>query len=320
VLQKRSKYTMANLKEVRGRIVSVKSTQQITKAMKMVAAAKLRRAQNRMMQMRPYAQKLSQILQNVTASLVGDDFESEYSQVRPEEKILIVTITSDKGLCGAFNTYVLRGMQTLINKNYSRQNSLGNVTVMPIGKRALDYVKRRNLKSITDYSNIFSQKEITFDYVRQAAEYAMDEFVKGNYDKIEIVYNEFKNVATQIVRVEQFLPIAPPTEKVEEKASTKPSILKKEEFSASVDYVFEPDKKEILADLIPQSLKTQFYSKILESNAAEQGARMTAMDKATENAGELLKELRLSYNRARQANITKEILEIVGGAEALEQS
>jgi len=148
----------------------------------------------------------------------------------------------------------------------------------------------------------------------------MDEFVKGNYDKIEIVYNEFKNVATQIVRVEQFLPIAPPTEKVEEKASTKPSILKKEEFSASVDYVFEPDKKEILADLIPQSLKTQFYSKILESNAAEQGARMTAMDKATENAGELLKELRLSYNRARQANITKEILEIVGGAEALEQS
>lgn len=309
---------MANLKEVRGRIISVKSTQQITKAMKMVAAAKLRRAQNRMMQMRPYAQKLSQILQNVTASLVGDDFESKYSEVRAEEKILIVTITSDKGLCGAFNTYVLRAMQTLINRNYSRQNSLGNVTVMPIGKRALDYVRRRNMKSVKDYSTIFSQKEITFDYVRLAAEYAMDEFVKGNYDKIEIVYNEFKNVATQIVRVEQFLPIAPPTN-VEEKVSSKPSLAKKEEFSASVDYVFEPDKKEILADLIPQSLKTQFYSKILESNAAEQGARMTAMDKATENAGELLKELKLSYNRARQANITKEILEIVGGAEALEQ-
>lgn len=320
MLQKPSKYTMANLKEVRGRIVSVKSTQQITKAMKMVAAAKLRRAQNRMMQMRPYAQKLSQVLQNVTASLVGDDFESKYSEVRPEEKILIVTITSDKGLCGAFNTYVLRAMQTLINKNYSRQNSLGNVTVMPIGKRALDYAKRRNLKSINEYSTIFSQKEITFDYVRQAAEYAMDEFTKGNYDKIEIVYNEFKNVATQIVRVKQFLPIAPPSEKTEEKATTKtPSFDKKEEFNKSVDYVFEPDKKEILADLIPQSLKTQFYSKILESNAAEQGARMTAMDKATENAGELLKELKLSYNRARQANITKEILEIVGGAEALEQ-
>ncbi len=313
---------MANLKEVRGRIVSVKSTQQITKAMKMVAAAKLRRAQNRMMQMRPYAQKLSQILQNVTASLVGDDFESEYSEVRPEEKILIVTITSDKGLCGAFNTYILRAMQNLINKNYSRQNALGNLTVMPIGKRALDYVRRRNLKSVNDYSDIFSQKEITFDYVRLAAEHAMEHFVEGKYDKVQIVYNEFKNVATQIIRVEQFLPIAPPTAKTEEKASAlkAPSFDKKEEFSSSVDYIFEPDKKEILADLIPQSLKTQFYSKILESNAAEQGARMTAMDKATENAGELLKELKLSYNRARQANITKEILEIVGGAEALEQS
>ncbi len=312
---------MANLKEVRGRIVSVKSTQQITKAMKMVAAAKLRRAQNRMMQMRPYAQKLSQILQNVTASLVGDDFESKYSEVRAEEKILIVVITSDKGLCGAFNTYVLRAAQNLVSRTYSRQNSLGNVTVMPIGKRALEYARRRNMKTVSEYSNIFSQKEITFDYVRLAAEYAMDEFVKGNFDKIEIVYNEFKNVATQVVRVEQFLPIAPPTANVEEKASTKaPSFDKKEEFNKNVDYIFEPDKKEILADLIPQSLKTQFYSKILESNAAEQGARMTAMEKATENAGELLKELKLSYNRARQANITKEILEIVGGAEALAQS
>ena len=313
---------MANLKEVRGRIISVKSTQQITKAMKMVAAAKLRRAQNRMMQMRPYAQKLSQILQNVTASLVGDDFESKYSEVRAEEKILIVVITSDKGLCGAFNTYVLRAVQQLVNRNYSRQNSLGNVTVMPIGKRGLDYFRRRAMKSVSDYSTVFSQKEITFDYVRHAAEYAMEQFVEGKYDKVEIVYNEFKNVATQIVRVEQFLPIAPPTSTTEEKTSMlkAPEFGKKEEFNKNVDYIFEPDKKEILADLIPQSLKTQFYSKILESNAAEQGARMTAMDKATENAGELLKELKLSYNRARQANITKEILEIVGGAEALEQS
>jgi len=310
---------MANLKEVRGRIVSVKSTQQITKAMKMVAAAKLRRAQNRMMQMRPYAQKLSQILQNVTASLVGDDFESKYSEVRAEEKILIVTITSDKGLCGAFNTYVLRATQQLINRTYSRQNSLGNVTVMPIGKRALEYARRRNMKVVSEYSTLFSQKEITFDYVRLAAEHAMDEFVKGNFDKIEIVYNEFKNVATQVVRVEQFLPIAPPTANVEEKASIlkAPSFDKKEEFSKNVDYIFEPDKKEILADLIPQSLKTQFYSKILESNAAEQGARMTAMDKATENAGEMLKELKISYNRSRQASITNEILEIVAGADAL---
>lgn len=312
---------MANLKEVRGRIVSVKSTQQITKAMKMVAAAKLRRAQNRMMQMRPYAQKLSQILQNVTASLVGDDFESKYSEVRAEEKILLVVITSDKGLCGAFNTYVLRAAQNLVSRTYSRQNSLGNVTVMPIGKRALEYARRRNMKTVSEYSNIFSQKEITFDYVRLAAEYAMDEFVKGNFDKIEIVYNEFKNVATQVVRTEQFLPIAPPTANVEEKAIAKSTTFnKKEESNTNIDYIFEPDKKEILADLIPQSLKTQFYSKILESNAAEQGARMTAMEKATENAGELLKELKLSYNRARQANITKEILEIVGGAEALAQS
>ncbi|AFM05320.1 ATP synthase F1 subcomplex gamma subunit [Bernardetia litoralis DSM 6794] len=309
---------MANLKEVRGRIVSVKSTQQITKAMKMVAAAKLRRAQNRMMQMRPYAQKLSQILQNVTASLVGDDFESEYSAVRTEEKILIVTITSDKGLCGAFNTYVLRAMQGLLDTTYSKQNAQGNVTVMPIGKRALDYVSRRKIQSVNEYSDIFSQKELTFDYVRQAAEYAMEHFVEENFDKVEIVYNEFKNVATQIVRVEQFLPIVSLTETAEVK-STKPSLKKKEEFNTTVDYVFEPGKKEILADLIPQSLKTQFYSRILESNASEQGARMTAMDKATENAGELLKDLKLSYNRARQANITKEILEIVGGAEALEQ-
>ncbi|WP_291725963.1 ATP synthase F1 subunit gamma [Bernardetia sp.] len=307
---------MPNLKEVRGRIVSVKSTQQITKAMKMVAAAKLRRAQNRMLQMRPYAQKLSQILQNVTASLVGDDFESKYSEVRPEEKILIVAITSDKGLCGAFNTYILRAVQNLLTRTYSRQNSLGNVTIMPIGKRALDHFSRRNAKMVKDYAGIFSTKELSFDDVRKAAEYAMEHFVEGNYDKVVIVYNEFKNVATQIVRTEQFLPITPPTEN---ETSTKPSLDKKEEFNKSVDYVFEPDKKEILADLIPQSLKTQFYSKILESNAAEQGARMTAMDKATENAGELLKELKLSYNRARQANITKEILEIVGGAEALEQ-
>jgi F-type H+-transporting ATPase subunit gamma len=303
---------MPSLKEVRNRITSVKSTQQITKAMKMVAAAKLRRAQNKIVQMRPYAQKISQILHNVTASLKGDNFNNVYSTQRAEQNILIVVITSDKGLCGAFNSSVTKMVNQLLTQKYAAQNQKGNVTLLCVGKKGYEYFKRRHKQVIDQYAYVLGSKELSFDDIRPAAEFAMSEFVNKKYDKVELVYNEFKNAATQILQVEQFLPI----QVVSEEAAPIQT-NSKAKVAVQNDYIFEPSKYEILEDLIPQSLKVQFYRAILESNASEQGSRMTAMDKATENAGELLKDLRLSYNRARQANITKEILEIVGGAEAL---
>ena len=289
---------MANLKEVKTRIQSVVSTQQITKAMKMVAAAKLRRAQDRIIQMRPYAQKLNGILKNVSA---GSEAEGQgFDVVRDIEKVLIVPVSSDRGLCGAFNSTIFKVVLQQINKEYKSQFDKGGITIMPIGKRSKEYFIKRNFKVIEDYSTVFT--ELTFGTVRKAAEHAMDAFEKGDFDKVVIVYNEFKNVATQIVRTEQFLPIV----QTEENEGT-----------TGTDYIYQPDEDEIIADLIPKSLKIQFYKAVLESNASEHGARMTAMDKATENAGELLKELRLTYNRSRQAAITTEILEIVAGAEAL---
>ncbi|WP_027002250.1 ATP synthase F1 subunit gamma [Hugenholtzia roseola] len=304
---------MPSLKEVRNRISSVKSTQQITKAMKMVAAAKLRRAQNKIVQMRPYAQKLTQILQNVTSSLVGDDFNNAYSQARTPEKILLVVITSDKGLCGAFNTNVTRAVNLLLNDTYRSQHAKGNVTLLCVGKKGYEYFKRRNVPLISDYSTILTAKDLGFGDVLPAAEFAMKGFLDKKYDKVVLVYNEFKNAATQILQTETLLPI----QIVKEDAPAASQTSKSKDKQLQSDYVFEPNKEEILESLIPQTLKIQFYKSVLESNASEQGSRMTAMDKATENAGELLKELKLSYNRARQANITKEILEIVGGAEAL---
>ncbi|HSI75659.1 MAG TPA: ATP synthase F1 subunit gamma [Lunatimonas sp.] len=290
---------MANLKEVKERINSVSSTQQITRAMKMVAAAKLRKAQEKIIQMRPYSQKLTAILNSISSGTEGST-DIIYAQDRAVERVLMVPITSDKGLCGAFNSNVLKSATYVLETKYLGKQ----VTVMPIGKKALDFFKKRELPLVTDFAFLF--QDVSFDNVKIAAEYAMGAFGKGEYDKVVLVYNEFKNVATQFVQVEQFLPI--------EKKEVDPSN------TSQVDYIVEPSREYIIEELVPNSLKIQFYKAILDSNASEHGARMTAMDKATENANDLLKELKLVYNRTRQAAITNEILEIVAGAEALSSS
>lgn len=292
---------MASLKEVRNRIVSVNSTQQITKAMKMVAAAKLRRAQDNITQMRPYAKKLGQMLSTVSA---GTEISSDspLKTVRPVEKVLIVVVTSDRGLCGAFNTNIVKATLLLIETKYSVQASKGNVQIFAIGKKGAEAFVRRGYTVNTQFTDLFTR--LNFVAVKQAAEKIMSDFSEGLYDEVDLVFNEFKNVATQIIHTDQYLPIIADSTVVKTKTS-------------EVNYIFEPTEEEILAELIPKSLKIQLYRSVLESNASEQGARMTAMDKATENAQELLKELKLIYNRTRQAAITTEILEIVGGAEAL---
>lgn len=296
---------MPSLKEVRGRIVSVSSTQQITKAMKMVAAAKLRRAQDSILRMRPYAQRLGTILSNLS-QLTEGAVQNVYTQKREVNRVLLVVVTSDRGLAGAFNSNIIKEVTSLVNGRYRSQFNAGRVDFMTIGRKGTDALTKRAYNVNTDYSGTFLN--LSFDTVRAAAERIMDDFAAGTYDQVEIIYNEFKNVATQIVRTEQFLPIV---EKAPEEGAAGGQVL---------DYLFEPSEQEIIEQLIPKSLKIQVYKAVLESNAAEHGARMTAMDKATENAGDLLKELKLTYNRARQANITKEILEIVGGAEALSSS
>jgi F-type H+-transporting ATPase subunit gamma len=293
---------MPSLKEVKNRITSVVSTQQITKAMKMVAAAKLRKSQERIQQMRPFAYKLSGLLQNLSAAQSEGDADHWYSDIREERKILIIAVSSDRGLCGSFNSTVFKGVNRLIEEKYASQFAKGNVTVLTIGKKSTDYFSKRKCSVLGDFSLLFHS--LTFESVGGAATFVMEAFQHHKFDKVELVYNEFKNVATQILRVEQFLPIVPPP--------AKPG--------TQINYIFQPDQDQIVASLIPQSLKVQLFKAVLESNAAENGARMTAMDKATENAGELLKQLRLTYNRTRQAAITKEILEIVGGAEALKSS
>ncbi len=291
---------MANLKEVRNRIQSVNSTQQITKAMKMVAAAKLRRSQDAITQMRPYAQRLSLMLQNISAS-IDDNVENPYAVERTVNKVLLVVVTSDRGLAGAFNANIIKATNNLISEKYAVQAQSGNVHLLTVGKKGLDFFGKRNHTVHREFTGIFTA--LSFGAARQAAEFAMDGFVKGSYDRVEIIYNEFRNVATQIIRTERFLPIqsAPVSTQKQTKA----------------DYIYEPSKEEIFKELVPKSLKIQFYKTLLDSNASENGARMMAMDKATENAKELIKELKLVYNRTRQAAITKEILEIVGGAEAL---
>jgi F-type H+-transporting ATPase subunit gamma len=294
---------MASLKEVRARISSINSTQQITKAMKMVAAAKLRRAQDNITQLRPYAQKLGQMLSTVSAG-AETALESPYKQVRNIDRVLLIVITSDRGLCGAFNTNAIKAALSLIEDKYASQARSGNVEIMAIGKKGAEAFQRRGFKVNSNYVDTFSS--LNFAHVRAAAEEAMNGFVNGNYDVVEIVYNEFKNAAVQVVRTEQMLPIV----------SAAP-VNQAAVASSAVNYIFEPSEEEIITELIPKTLKIQLYKGVLDSNAAEHGARMTAMDKATENAGELLKALRLVYNRTRQAAITTEILEIVGGAEAL---
>jgi F-type H+-transporting ATPase subunit gamma len=292
---------MASLKEVRGRITSVSSTQQITKAMKMVAAAKLRRAQDNILRMRPYAQRLGGILTNLS-SLTEGSVSNKYSEKREANRVLVIVVTSDRGLAGAFNSNIVKAANYLAQNKYRSQLEAGNLTFLTIGRKGFEALSKRGYNVIGDFTGTFLN--LSFDAVRVAAERAMDGFVAGEYDQVDLIYNEFKNVATQIVRTEQFLPIE--EKPVEETAN-----------ATIPDYTFEPSKEQIIEELIPKSLKIQVYKAVLESNASEHGARMTAMDKATENAGELLKELKLTYNRTRQAAITKEILEIVGGAEAL---
>jgi len=293
---------MANLKEVRNRIASVNSTQQITKAMKMVAAAKLRKAQDNIIRIRPYADKLNGVLSNLYASL-GESFENPYAEVRDVQKVLVVVVTSDRGLAGAFNSNVIKSVNNMLAEEYPDQLAKGNVTLLTIGKKGNDAFAKVKINKITDHALILNT--LNFNTARKASEYAMNAYLNKEYDRVILVYNEFKNAATQILQNLQFLPVvklATPVTKVQD---------------APMDFIFEPSTKEIVKELIPKSLRIQFYKALLDSLASEHGARMTAMDKATENAKEMLKNLRLEYNRSRQAAITTEILEIVAGAEAL---
>ncbi len=271
------------------------STQQITKAMKMVSAAKLRRAQEKIVQMRPYSQKLTAILNNVSAASEGDS-DIVFAAKREVKRVLLIPVTSDKGLCGAFNTNIIKATNLAIKEQFEG----AEITVLPLGKKAYEYFKKSNYQVIDTYFGVF--QNLNFDVVKEAASFAMDGFLAADYDQVHLVFNEFKNVATQVVRVEQFLPMAPQEGAVA---------------ANETDYLLEPSRTYIIEELVPISLRIQFYKAVLESNASEHGARMTAMDKATENAGELLKELKLMYNRTRQAAITNEILEIVAGANAL---
>lgn len=292
---------MASLKEVRLRIASVNSTQQITKAMKMVSAAKLRRAQDAIVQMRPYASKLREILENLSSSVDASE-SGGFAVVRPAEKILIVAITSNRGLAGAFNSNIIRFVNRLIVEEYAQQQQKSNLKVICIGKKASDFFSKKPGMFIRQHNDIFNH--LTFENTAAIAQQIMDEYAAGNYDRVVLVYNQFKNAAVQYVTNEAFLPITPTASTDNKKATAN-------------DYIFEPGKAAIVQDLIPRSLKTQLFKALLDSHASEHGARMTAMSKATDNAGELLRELRLQYNKARQAAITNEILEIVGGAEAL---
>ncbi|MCH2233469.1 MAG: ATP synthase F1 subunit gamma [Crocinitomicaceae bacterium] len=293
---------MANLKEIRNRITSVSSTMQITSAMKMVSAAKLKRAQDAVTQMRPYANKLGEILANLSSTLDGE--ENAYSTEREVKNVLIVPITSNRGLCGGFNNNVIKKTLAVIKEDYTDKN----VSVLCIGKKADDSFKRTqyNIKGTFLPKNLNDVwGDLTFDHVAPIAEKIMNAYTEGHIDKIVLVYNEFVSVSTQPVKVEQYLPLV--QNEVEETEGA----------NANLDYIFEPNKEDIVTELIPKTLKIQLYSALLDSNAGEHGARMTAMHKATDNAGELQKSLKLEYNKARQAAITNEILEIVGGAEAL---
>jgi len=294
---------MANLKEVRIRIASVKSTKQITSAMKMVAAARLRKAQNAILTLRPYAAKLHEIMQDVGGNLENSG-ENPFTMAREANKVLVVAVTSNRGLCGGFNINVVKRVIQMLNGDLSRQYKSGQVDLFCIGKKGADLLKSREYPIKDVETEIFNK--LAFEFVTPIAEKFMQEYLAGDYDKIILVYNQFKNAAVQLLQTEQFLPIAD-TEKtfVEEKATTQ------------VNYIFEPGKQEILTELIPKTLKIQLYKALLDSLAAEHGARMTAMHKATDNATELIKDLKLKYNKARQAAITNEILEIVSGAEAL---
>ena len=288
------------LKEVRNRIKSVQSTQQITKAMKMVSAAKLRKAQDAITQMRPYAKKLQEMLSNIVSNADGD-ISMNLATVRPVEKVLVIVVTSDRGLCGGYNSNLIKLTKQTIREKYSAQSAKGNAEVLPLGKKGYEHFSKNNFKVVDQYWNIFS--DISFENVQRAAKFAMEAFAAGEVDAVELVYSEFKNAGTQRFVAEQFLPVAK-TQKVKGQKQQ--------------DFIFEPDKDVLIEELMPKILNTQLYKAVLDANASEHGARMTAMDKATENANELLKALKISYNRARQAAITTELTEIVSGAAALQ--
>ncbi len=285
---------MPNLKEIRSRITSVGSTMQITSAMKMVSAAKLKRAQDAITQMRPYSNKLTDLLQSLSSSLDGSE-NNQYSDSREVKKLLIVSITSNRGLCGGFNSYIIKSVKSIIEK----QNKNSSVEILSIGKKSSEHFTKNGFKMFSVHDEVYN--DLTFENISKIAETIINKFLSKEFDKVVLVYNQFKNAATQIIMNENYLPIDNTA-----KESTQ-----------TVDYIFEPNQTEIVKELIPKSLKTQLFKAVLDSHAAEHGARMTAMHKATDNAAELKKELTLTYNKARQAAITGEILEIVGGAEAL---
>ena len=295
------------LKEVRERIKSVRNTQQITKAMKMVSAAKLRRAQQAIVEMRPYADKLNQMLRNILSNLEGGA-NTSFGEERPAGKVCIVVVTSNRGLAGAFNANVCKAALTKINESYASQRAAGNLSLLFIGKKGYDYLKSRisGVEFILDHAALF--EDLSFDNVAKVSQKLMDAFENREYDRVDIAYAQFKNAATQISIADQFLPVA----KLEDDTDQSGKTLK-------ADYIFEPSMEGLLEHLVPSILQTQFHKYLLDTHASEHGARMTAMDKASENANELLRELKISYNKARQESITKEILEIVGGAAALEQ-
>jgi F-type H+-transporting ATPase subunit gamma len=288
------------LKEVRNRIKSVQSTQQITKAMKMVSAAKLRRAQDSIIQMRPYAKKLQELLSNIVSNSEGGSGMSLATE-RPVEKVLMIVITSDRGLCGAFNANLIKLAKATILDKYQSQFKKGNVTIWAIGKKGYEHFAKNKYQTDATYKDIFLN--LTFENVQKAAQAAMTAFEEKQFDVVELVYSQFKNAGTQKFEVERFLPIP----KVENKAG-----------ATKADFIYDPAKELLIAELMPKILNTQLYKAVLDSNASEQGARMTAMDKASENANEMLRLLKISYNRARQAAITTELTEIVSGAAALQ--
>jgi F-type H+-transporting ATPase subunit gamma len=295
---------MANLKAVRERITSVQNTQQITKAMKMVSAAKLRRAQQAIQQMRPFAEKQNEMLRNILSNL-GGQASTSFGVERPVKKACIVVVTSNRGLCGAFNTNVIKSAISTIEEKYADVRREGNLTILPIGKKGNDVLRKRytDCKIVTDYVELFN--DLSFDNVAQVSQQLMDAFEAGGYDHVSVSYGRFRNAATQFPETEQWLPV-PKMEAVQG--------------GPKADYVFEPDMDSLLQTLVPSILQTTFQKYLLDTHASEHGARMTAMDKATENANEMLKELKLMYNKARQEAITGEILEIVGGAAALESA
>lgn len=299
---------MANLKEMRLRIVSVKSTQQVTRAMKMVSAAKLRKAQDAIIQIRPYASKLHDILVNLTDQLGTSDFDNKYASHSEVRKVLIVAITSNRGLCGGFNTNVVKKVEELVLTTYDYLYEKKMVDILVIGKKGFDGLKAKNIPVGTSINHIYDN--LKYSTAESISQGLMDAFSNGEYDRIELVYNQFRNAAVQKLVVEQYLPV--------EIKENKQAIADTHQYFNN--YVFEPDVIDIMGTIIPKSLKIQFFKAILDSVASEHGARMTAMHKATDNASELIRELNLQYNKARQATITGEILEIVSGANALKSS